>query len=93
MIDATFRNVNRLFVLSFKNRNDDPTWNYLNKYYMPLVDIKDFNALIDSKPFFDQPEKQKTKNKKQRNKQTNKQEVCEKLIEMSRNRLYGRKFI
>ena len=37
---------------------------------MPLVDIKDFNALIDSKPCFDQPEKQKTKNKKQTNKQT-----------------------
>ena len=25
-----------------------------NKYYMPLVEIKDFNALIENKPFFDQ---------------------------------------
>ena len=34
------------------------------------------------------------KNKKQKtNKQTNKQEVCEKLIEMSRNKLYSRKFV
>ena len=24
---------------------------------MPLVEAKDFNALIDNKPFFDQPEK------------------------------------
>ena len=39
---------------------------------MPLVEIKDFNALIDNKPFFDQPVK-------------NKQEVYEKLIEISRN--------
>ena len=39
---------------------------------MPLVEIKDFNVLIDNKPFFDQPVK-------------NKQEVYEKLIEMSRN--------
>ena len=39
---------------------------------MPLVEIKDFNALIDNKPFFDQPV-------------TNKQEAYEKLIEMSRN--------
>ena len=39
---------------------------------MPLVGIKDSNALIDNKPFFDQPVK-------------NKQEVDEKLIEMSRN--------
>ena len=39
---------------------------------MTLVEIKDFNVLIDNKPFFDQPVK-------------NKQEAYEKLIEMSRN--------
>ena len=39
---------------------------------MPLVEIKDFNALIDNKPFFDQPVKHK-------------QEAYEKLLEMSRN--------
>ena len=39
---------------------------------MPLVEIEDFSALIDNKPFFDQPVK-------------NKQETYEKLIEMSRN--------
>ena len=39
---------------------------------MPLVEIKDFNALIDNKPFFDQPAK-------------NKQEASEELVEMSRN--------
>ena len=27
--------------------------------YMPLVEIKDFNALIDNKLFFDQPTKNK----------------------------------
>ena len=36
---------------------------------MSLVDIKDFNALIDNKPIFDQPVKDK-------------QEAYEKLIEM-----------
>ena len=36
-------------------------------YYMLLVDIKDFNALIGNKPFFDQPMKKKN-NKKQKNK-------------------------
>ena len=30
-----------------------------DKYYMPLAKFKDFNALIDSKPFFDQPVKNK----------------------------------
>ena len=36
------------------------------------IRIKNFNALIDDKPFFDQPGK-------------NKQEAYEKLIEISRN--------
>ena len=32
-----------------KISNDDPTGNSLNEYYMPLVEMKDFNALIDTK--------------------------------------------
>ena len=61
LIDPTFRNINRLFVLSFKNGNDDPSRDVFDKYYMPLVEIKDFNALIDNKPFFDQPVKKQTR--------------------------------
>ena len=73
LIDPTrTRNINRLFVLSFKNGNDDPTRNTFDKYYMPLVEIKDFTALIYNKPFFNQSVK-------------NKQEAYEKLIEMPRN--------
>ena len=53
MIDPTFRYINRLFVLSFKNCDDDPTRNSFDKYYMSLTEIKDFNALIDNKPFSD----------------------------------------
>ena len=41
---------------------------------MSLVEIKDFNALIDNEPFFDQLVK-------------NKQEAFEKLVEMSRNKV------
>ena len=37
---------------------------------MPLVEIKDFNALIDNKPFSEQPMK-------------NKQEAYEELVNMS----------
>ena len=44
-----------LFVLSFKKGNNDPTRNSVDKYYAPLVEIKDFNALIDNKTFFYQP--------------------------------------
>ena len=39
---------------------------------MLLVEIKDVNSLVDNKPFFDQPVK-------------NKQEIYKKLVEMSRN--------
>ena len=57
LIDPTLRNINRLFVLSFKNGNDDHTRIFFDKYYMSLMEIKDFNVLIDNKPFFDQPVK------------------------------------
>ena len=59
MIDPAFRNINRLFVFSFKNGDDDSTRYSFDKYYMPLVKIKDFNVLIDNKPFFDQPVEKK----------------------------------
>ena len=51
LIDPTFRNINRLFVLSFKNGDDDPTRISFDEYYMLLVEIKDFNALIDKNYF------------------------------------------
>ena len=38
--------------------DNDPTNSYV-KYYMPLVEIKDFSALINNKPVFDQPLKTK----------------------------------
>ena len=57
LIDPTFGNINILFVISFKNGDDDPTRKFFDEYYMSLVEFKDFNALIDNKPFFDQPVK------------------------------------
>ena len=53
LIESSFRNINKLFVILFKNGNNDPTRDSFDKYYMSLVEIKDFNALIDNKPFFD----------------------------------------
>ena len=40
MIDPTFRNINRLFILSIKDGYDNPTRNSFDDYYMPLVEIK-----------------------------------------------------
>ena len=51
LTDATFRNINRLFALSFKNGDNYPIRNSFDKYYMALVEIKGFNALINNKPF------------------------------------------
>ena len=42
-----------------KNGNNDHTRDSFEKYYMPLVEIKDFNVLIENKPFSDQPVKNK----------------------------------
>ena len=68
----TFRKINRLFALSFKLGRDISTINSFNRYYLPLAEIKDFNALIDNKTFLDQFLKST-------------QEAYEKLAEMSRN--------
>ena len=54
LIDPTFTNVNRLFVLNFENEDDRTSF---SKYYVPKVKIKDFNVLIDGKPFFEIPVK------------------------------------
>ena len=69
LIDPTFTNVNRLFVLSFpRNNNTDSRYSYSN-YYVPKVKINDFNVLIDGKSFFDLPVK-------------NEEEAYERIIEM-----------
>ena len=52
LIDPTFSNINRLFVLLFKNGDDDPTQDSFDKYYMPLVEIKYFKVLIDNNHFW-----------------------------------------
>ena len=61
LIDPTFRKVNRLFVLSFKNSANDLTRDYFDKYYFSLEKSKDFNALIDNKPFLSTLKKQTRK--------------------------------
>ena len=58
LIDPTFTNVNRLFVLSFQriageNNTAKDHRDSFSHYYVPNVRIKDFNVLIDGKIFFD----------------------------------------
>ena len=49
LIDSTFTKVNRLFVWSFENEDDRTSY---FKYYVPSIEIKDLNVLIDGKRFY-----------------------------------------
>ena len=74
LIDPTFTYINRLFLFSFsRNNNTDSRYSY-SDYYVPKVEIKDFNVLIDGKSFFDLPVKN--------------EEAYEKIIEISNNNDY-----
>ena len=44
LIDLTFTKVNRLFVLSFENEENRTSF---SKYYVPKIEIKEFNVLVD----------------------------------------------
>ena len=72
LIDPTFTNVNRLFVLSLENEYDRTSF---SNNYVPKVEIKDFNVLIDGKSFFEIFVK-------------NEEEAYEAIIEMSKNNDY-----
>ena len=52
LIIASFQWVNRFFVLYFKNESDRTSH---STYYLPKVEIKDYNVMIDGNNFFDQP--------------------------------------
>ena len=49
LIDSTFTNVNRLFAFSFTRNNAGDNRDSFSDYYVPNVEIKDFNVLIDGK--------------------------------------------
>ena len=51
LIEPSFQGVNRRFVLSFENEDDRKVH---TRYYLPKVELKDYNVMIDGKNFFDQ---------------------------------------
>ena len=53
LVDPTFTNVNRFFVLAYLigNDNNDNRKSFL-QFYLPRVMIKDFNVIIDKLVFF-----------------------------------------
>ena len=72
VIDPTFTNVNKLFVLAYQNADDRQSF---YQFYLPRVMVKDFNVIIDLLAFFDLPIKTE-------------EEAYEKTIDISRNNEY-----
>ena len=57
-LDASFQGVNRLIVLAFDNTNNGDNKverDSHRKYFLPRVDITNYNVLIDGRNFYDQP--------------------------------------
>ena len=52
LVEPSFQGVNRLFVLAFE---DDVQRTSAKRYYLPTVEIKDYNIMINGENFFDQP--------------------------------------
>ena len=76
LIDPTFTNANRLFVLVYQvdaNNNDDGYSH--STFYLPRVMVKDYNVIIDKLAFFKLPIK-------------NEEEAYEKIIDISKNNEY-----
>ena len=64
-LDASFRGVNRLFLLCYKNTGGDANKVERNshiKYCLPRVNITNYNVLIDDKNFYDQSINDQIKN-------------------------------
>ena len=72
LIDPTFTNVNRLFVLAYQTADDRQSF---SQFYLPKVMVKDFNVIINKLSFFDLPIKTE-------------EEAYEKIIDINRNNEY-----
>ena len=72
LIDPTFFNVNRLFVLAYQTADDRQSF---SQFHLPRVVIKDYNVIIIKLAFFDLPIKTE-------------EEAYEKIIDISRNNEY-----
>ena len=72
LINPTFTNVNRLFVLAYQTADDRQSF---SQFYLPRVMAKDFNVIIDKLTFFDLLIKTE-------------EEAYEKIIDINRNNEY-----
>ena len=54
LVESSFKGVNRLFILAFENGTERTSH---SGYYLPNVELKDYNIMINGEDFFDQPVK------------------------------------
>ena len=52
LVETSFQGINRLFLLAFENDNNRISD---DEYYLPTVEIKDYNIVINGENVFDQP--------------------------------------
>ena len=52
LVEPSFQGVNILFVLAFEN---DAQRTSSKVYYLPSVEVKNYNVMINAENFFDQP--------------------------------------
>ena len=72
LVDPTFTNVNRLFVLAYQTADDRQSY---SPFYLPKVMEKDYNVIVDKLAFFDLPIKTE-------------EGAYKKIIDISRNNEY-----
>ena len=76
LIDPTFTNVNRLFVLAYEvDNNDNDNRQSFSQFYLPKVIVKNYNVIIDKLAFFDLSIKTE-------------EEAYDKIFDISRNNEY-----
>ena len=56
LIGPSFQGVNRLFILSFEDKAKRTSYKL---YYLPTVEMKHYDVMIDGQNFFDQPVRHK----------------------------------
>ena len=54
-LDPYFQGVNRLFVIAYNREDGQPTRDERTKYYLPRIDLKKYNIIIDGRNFYDNP--------------------------------------
>ena len=55
-LDPSFQGVNRLFLMAYSRlNNNEPTINGRLKYYLPRIDLKKYNVIIDGRNFYENP--------------------------------------